>query len=110
LPEEFATAAGRRGWLREAKKRLEAERAANPQPVPRSRPQRLKEAKRRLDEELWTEIRANRAYEAWRARGVAADGSRRMAPGTVKPYTPPETPEGRVTDTYTHTTVHTARE
>src|SRR5215203_283151 len=27
LPQEFATAQGRRGWLREAKKRLEAERA-----------------------------------------------------------------------------------
>src|ERR671926_1296591 len=31
MPEEFATAQGRRGWLREAKQRLEAERAANPQ-------------------------------------------------------------------------------
>jgi len=29
LPEEFLTAQGRRGWLREAKQRLEAERAAN---------------------------------------------------------------------------------
>jgi transposase len=29
LPPEFATAQGRRGWLREAKQRLEAERAAN---------------------------------------------------------------------------------
>src|SRR6185436_16134431 len=48
LPPEFATARGRRGWLREAKQRLEAERAANPQPVPRSRPKRLKEAGRRL--------------------------------------------------------------
>jgi transposase len=96
LPEEFATAAGRRGWLREAKQRLEAQRAADPQPVPRDRPKRLREAKRRLDDELWTEVRANRAYEAWRARGVAADGSRRMAPGTVKPYTPPEVPEGRI--------------
>src|SRR5215217_3545198 len=93
LPEEFLTAQGRRGWLREAKQRLEAERAANPQPVPRDRPKRLREAKRRLDEELWAEIRANQAYEGWRARGVAADGSRRMAPGTVKPYTPPEVPE-----------------
>src|SRR3954449_6663382 len=46
LPEEFATAQGRRGWLREAKQRLEPERAASPQPVPRSRPKRLKEAKR----------------------------------------------------------------
>src|SRR3954469_12672420 len=51
LPPEFATAQGRRGWLREAKQRLEAERAANPQPVPRSRPKRLKEAKRRLEED-----------------------------------------------------------
>ena len=45
LPPGFATAQGRRGWLREAKQRLEAERASNPQPVPRSRPRRLREAK-----------------------------------------------------------------
>ena len=75
LPPEFATAQGRRGWLREAKQRLEAERAANPQPVPRSRPKRLKEAKRRLEEELFTEVRANRAYEAYRARGRMKDGA-----------------------------------
>src|ERR671932_1368874 len=76
LPEEFATAQGRRGWLREAKQRLEAERAAHPQPVPRSRSKRVKEAKRRLEEELWTEVRANRAYEAYRARGRMKDGRR----------------------------------
>jgi transposase len=76
LPPEFSTAQGRREWLREAKQRLEAERAANPQPVPRSRPKRLKEAKRRLEEELWTEVRANRAYEAYRARGRMKDGRR----------------------------------
>src|SRR3954451_1630134 len=96
LPPEFSTTAGRRGWLREAKQRLEAERSANPQPVARDRPKRLKQAKRRLDEELSTEIRANAAYESWRARGIAADGSRRMAPGMTKPYTPPPTPQGRV--------------
>src|ERR671921_2317834 len=96
LPPEFSTTAGRRGWLREAKKRLEAERSANPEPVPRDRPKRVKQAKRRLDEELFTEVRANQAYEAWRARGIAADGSRRMAPGTTKPYTPPATPEGQI--------------
>ena len=71
LPPEFSTSAGRRGWLREAKKRLEAERSADPQPVPRDRPKRVKQAKRRLDEELWTEVRANQAYEAWRAQHVA---------------------------------------
>ena len=94
LPEEFATAQGRRGWLREAKQRLEAERAANPQPVPRSRPKRVKEAKRRLEEELWTETRANRAYEAYRARGRMKDGRRFGRP--PDPYQPPDTPAGRI--------------
>src|SRR3954467_3974299 len=54
LPPESATAQGRRGWLRKARQRLEAERAASPQPVPRSRPKRLKQAKGRLEEELWS--------------------------------------------------------
>jgi transposase len=94
LPEEFATAQGRRGWLREAKQRLEAERAANPRPVPRSRPKRLKEAKRRLEEELWTEVRANRAYEGYRSRGRMKDGRRFGRP--PDPYQPPAAPEGRI--------------
>ena len=94
LPEEFATAQGRRGWWREAKQRLEAERAKDPQRVPRSRPKRVQEAKRRLEEELFTEVRANRAYEAYRARGRMKDGRRFGRP--PDPYTPPETPEGRV--------------
>jgi hypothetical protein len=41
LPPELASEQGRRGWLREAKQRLEAERARNPQPVARSRSKRL---------------------------------------------------------------------
>jgi transposase len=94
LPPEFATAQGRRGWLREAKQRLEAERAANPQPVPRSRPKRVKEAKRRLDEELWTEVRANQAYEGYRARGRMKDGRRFGRP--PDPYLPPATPDGHI--------------
>jgi transposase len=94
LPPELATAQGRRGWLREAKQRLEAERARNPQSVPRSRPKRVKEAKRRLEEELWTEVRANEAYEAYRARGRMKDGRRFGKPPT--PYTPPATPDGRI--------------
>jgi transposase len=97
LPPEFETSAGRRGWLREAKKRLEAERSASPQPVTRDRPKRLKQAKRRLDEELWTEVRANDAYERYRARGRMRNGRRIGAGHSVpKPYTPPETPEGRI--------------
>src|SRR5215203_3475545 len=84
LPPEFQTAQGRRGWLREAKQRLETERAANPVPVPRSRPKRLKKAKRRLEEELFTEARANQAYEAYRARGRMKNGRRFGGPPT--PY------------------------
>ena len=94
LPPELSTRAGRRGWLREAKQRLEAERAADPQPVPRSRPKRVKEAKRRLEEELFAEVRANRAYEAYRARGRMKDGRPFGRP--PDPYTPPEIPQGRV--------------
>jgi hypothetical protein len=67
LPAQLTTRHGRQAWLREAKRQLEAERAADPKPVPRARAPRLKEAKRRLEEELWTEQRANAAYEAWRA-------------------------------------------
>jgi transposase len=102
LPPEFATVQGRRGRLREAKQRLEAERAANPQPVPRSRPTRVKEAKRRLEEELFTELRANRAYEAYRARGRMKDGRRFGRPPDA--YQPPATPDGRinVTDPDSH--------
>ncbi len=64
--------------------------------MPRSRPKRLVEAKRRLEEDLEVERRANDAYEAYRARRIAADGSRRMAPGAAKPYAPPAAPAGKV--------------
>jgi transposase len=95
LPAELATEQGRRGWLREAKQRLEAERAANPKPIPQSRPARVKEAKRRLEEQLWVECRANEAYEAFRARGVDKTG-RRLHDSSTKPYRPPATPSGKV--------------
>jgi hypothetical protein len=41
LPEHLATRGGRRAWLQEAKERLERERAAKAEAVPRDRPQRL---------------------------------------------------------------------
>jgi transposase len=99
LPPTLARREGRRAWLRERRQRLENQRAANPKPVPRSRPKRLHEAKRRLEEELQAECEANAEYEAWRVAGVSSDGHHRMAAGTVKPYVPPETPEGKVNTT-----------
>src|SRR5215204_1047948 len=59
LPPELSTVQGRRGWLRDAKRRLDERRAEQARPIPASRPARLKEAKRRLEEELWTECQAN---------------------------------------------------
>jgi len=55
----------------------------------------VKEAKRRLEEELWTEQRANDAYEAYRARGVDKRG-RRLHHNMAKDYAPPATPVGKV--------------
>jgi transposase len=99
LPEHVSTHNGRRQWLKEAKKRLDAERAAAEEKVPRSREQRLEVCHRRLVEDWQVEHQANRDYEAWRERGIAADGSRRMAPGTTKPHEPPPKPDGKINTT-----------
>jgi transposase len=99
LPEHVSTHNGRRKWLKEAKKRLDAERVAAKEPVPKKRKERLELCHRRLVEDWRTEQRANRDYEAWRARGIAADGSRRMAPDTTKPYEPPSKPDGKINTT-----------
>jgi len=52
------------------------------------------EAKRRLEENLEVERRANAEYEAYRARGVMKDGRRFGSP--PKPYQPPDTPAGKI--------------
>ncbi|MDQ3434609.1 MAG: transposase [Actinomycetota bacterium] len=99
-PERFVTRNhGRRNWSREASRLLEAQRAEQARPIARSRAERLAESKRRLEEEHQVERQANTAYEAWRARGVAADGSRRMAPGRTKPHVPSELPAGKINTT-----------
>ena len=85
LPPELSTAQGRRGWLRDAKRRLDERRAAEARPVPKSRPARLREGKRRLEEEHDVHCRANEAYEAYRARGVMKDGRRFGMPPTPLP-------------------------
>ena len=90
---------GRQGWLREAKRQLDIRREQQPRPVPASRVGRLLVGEQKLSEDLAVEREANRSYEAWRARGVAADGSRRMAPGMLKPYVPPAEPAGKVNTT-----------
>ena len=85
---------GREGWLRESRRQLEQHRWANPDPISRSRDERLLLAAGRLEVDLGVERRANEAYEAYRARGRMKDG--RRFGGPPKPYTPPEVPAGKV--------------
>ena len=94
LPEHLTSREGRRAWLREAKERLERERVARPEPIPREREERLELCHRRLIEDWRTERRANRDYEAYRARGVMKDGRRFGRP--PEPHTPPAQPEGKI--------------
>jgi transposase len=97
LPPELATRAGRRGWLREAQRRLDEQRAKEAGPIPGGRPKRLKEAKRRLQEALFTEQRANAAYEAYRVHGRDKLGRRLSRPPNS--YAPPATPRGHINTT-----------
>src|SRR3954447_17530944 len=98
LPAELSTSQGRRGWLREAKRRLDERRAEEGRAIPAARPARVKQAKRRLEEELWTECQANAAYERYRARGRMKDG--RRFGRRPDAYRPPAMPAGviNVTD------------
>jgi hypothetical protein len=97
LPEQLTTRHGRREWLREAKERLERERAEKAEPVPRDRKDRLEICHRRLAEDWRAERQASRSYEAYRERGVMKDG--RRFGGPPKPYEPPEKPGGKINTT-----------
>src|SRR4051812_27607292 len=90
---------GRRAWVREGRRALDAQRERDARPIAKDRTDRLFEACRRLEEELDFEHAAHAAYDAWRARGIAADGSSRMARGSVKPHEPKLAPEGLVNTT-----------
>jgi transposase len=78
LPEQLSTPEGRQRWLRDA------------------RPKRLKEAKRRLDEDHQVQLDANAAYEDYRRNGRMRNGRRLGAHSPPKPYQPPERPEGKI--------------
>jgi len=94
LPEALITREGRKKVLADAKRRLIERRAEQQRPIPKSRTERLKEAKRRLEEEHEVHCEANRAYEQWRLAGRMKDGRRFGSP--PKPYVPPELPDGRI--------------
>jgi hypothetical protein len=85
---------GRRRWLSEAKRQLEQHRWDNPDPISRSRVERLLLALERLEAELAAECAGNEAYEAYRQQGRTRDGRRFGRP--PDPHLPSEVPEGMV--------------
>ena len=85
---------GRDAWLREGKRQLEQHRWANPDPISRSRSERLLLSAQRLDADLDSERRANEAYEHYRA--TARDRLGRRPGGRANPHRPPEVPAGKV--------------
>jgi transposase len=88
---------GREGWLREGKRQLEQHRWRHPDPICRSRRERLLLAAERLEDELDTERRANQAYEHYRA--TARDRLGRRPGGRTDPRRPPDLPAGKVNTT-----------
>ena len=95
LPEHLARREGRRAWLRGAKQRLDAERAAREESIPRAREQRLELCRRRLVEDWQTERQANRDYEAYRERGVRQRGKQAMG-SPPKPVELQPAPAGKI--------------
>src|SRR5207247_232042 len=85
---------GRDAGLREGKRQLERHRWENPDPISRSRADRLLLAAERLGSDLDVERRANEAYEHYRA--TARDRLGRRPGGRSEPYRPPEVPAGKV--------------
>lgn len=96
--ERFVTRPeGRKAWLREGRRVLDAQREQRARPVARGREERITEVKRRLDEELAFTHAANRCYEQHRATGRMSNGRRFGAP--PHPYVPPLVPEGKINTT-----------
>jgi transposase len=98
LPEHLTSREGRRAWLREAKQRLERERAERAEPVPRGRAERLRVCQRRLVEDWQAERFANREYETHWERGVFERGRKQMGSGP-RPHSPPARPDGKLNTT-----------
>jgi hypothetical protein len=79
-PELVTRREGRERWLRDARQRLDQRRAIDPKPVPRSRLKRLREAKRRREEELNRRARRQRPLRGLsRARGDEERAALRLA-------------------------------
>jgi transposase len=99
VPDRFVTRPeGRKAWLRQGRRELEARRDREALAVPRGRQERIAEVKRRFDEELAFTHAANRCYEQWRA-GAKDRRGRRLHGVGMKTYVPPLVAEGKINTT-----------
>jgi hypothetical protein len=85
--------AASRGCARQSH-RLDERRAEEARPIPRSRPERVHECRRRLDEEHELACKTNAGYEHYRVHGRTSDG--RLLGRPPKPWKPPERPAGKI--------------
>lgn len=83
-----AAGRGRIEFIRQARRELEEQRWQQAKPVPRSRAPRLRLSAQWLEEELAAELRGADAYGQFRRQHPVG--------GRIKPYLPPEIPEGEV--------------
>src|SRR2546427_6112147 len=92
LPEHVASREGRRAWLKGAKRRLDAERAA--EPVPKARDERLEICHRRLVEDWRAERPAKPAHQGRPHPGAPGGGKPAAGPRPHRheaPHAPPGT-------------------
>jgi transposase len=96
---EEPVAMQRQERLRDARRRLDAERAANAQSIARDRRARLERAYERLTEDWLLEARGEAEHQTYRQRGISSDGARRMG-RAPRPAELPDEPTGtaNVTD------------
>jgi hypothetical protein len=88
---------GREGWVREARRQLEACRWRAPDPLPRDRTERLLLAAQRMEEDLDAQLAGNRAYELYRATGRDTRG--RHLGRRPNPWVAPMVPDAMVSVT-----------
>ncbi len=88
---------GRQGWVREARRQLEARRWQAPDLIPRGRVDRLLLAAERIEDERDAQLAGNRAYEEYRATGRDSKG--RHLSRRPNAWVAPEVPDGMVSVT-----------
>ena len=95
LPPELATAQGRRGWLREAKRRLDDKRAEEARPIPRDRPDRLTRGQAPPRGRAPGRVPGQRRLRGLPGARASTRTARRFG-RPPKPFEPPPAPAGKI--------------